>query len=601
MVVCYHFGLEPSADFPISASIVCGMVAQIIGHGAQKLGLFVDGACSGADLANDPKEPTKYIGIACSWASDLLPGAGRFLGIGCAAAPSIGHGLGTIWESRHEFDVAEDVVRHNKCIKFSPTHFGSPWLAIDCPKNDRGFSSLPNAISSPAVQPGSGVGGAPIGGWSTAPPEPESGDFLKGAAAVAAGNDHTCALLATGEVACWGWAVHRQLGSAASPTDCNDGCQPTPVMVPNIVAATAISAAGNFSCALIGDGEVECWGENLFGQLGNGTLYDSFPTPVDGIETAVAISTADYHACALLENSTVKCWGLNSAGQLGDGTFGGPEACGPGHISCSTVPVEVQGLTNATAIAAGGQYGAEHTCAVRSDKHVLCWGGNGVGQLGSGMSDGPEECNPPFEFCSTTPTATSGLTDVLGLSAGEFDTCALASAGSVHCWGLNSGGQLGVGTDSGPEQCKPNGNYCSTVPVTVTGLSHATFIVSGGEHNCALLEGGPVRCWGSNRWGNLGTGSTVGPDRCEVLRQACSTEPVEVAGIADATYIDAGGGYQDGAEHTCAVVAGGGVKCWGSNRSGQLGTGAVDGPDSCSEGEYPGPCSAVPLRTRGVQ
>lgn len=165
MVICYRFGLEPSADFPVSAGMVCGMLAAIInsapgGPAADKLSLFaagLDGACSGVELAADPGEPAKYVGIACSWASDLLgvllKPAGVAGSIGCAAAPSVGHALGGMLESKHEFDVAIDVVQHRKCIKYSPTHFGSPWLAVKCSAGDKGFSSLPLAPSPPPPPP----------------------------------------------------------------------------------------------------------------------------------------------------------------------------------------------------------------------------------------------------------------------------------------------------------------------------------------------------------------------------------------------------------------------------------------------------------------
>ena len=162
MVICYRFGLTPSADFPVSAGMVCGMVAAILnsvpgGQPAHGLSLFadsLDGACSGVELAADPSEPAKYVGIACSWASDLLgvlvKPAGVLGSLGCAVAPSAGHALGALFESKHEFDVAIDVVRHGKCIKYSPTHFGSPWLAVKCAPGDKGFSTLPLV---PAPQP----------------------------------------------------------------------------------------------------------------------------------------------------------------------------------------------------------------------------------------------------------------------------------------------------------------------------------------------------------------------------------------------------------------------------------------------------------------
>jgi len=163
-VVCYHFGLTPSADFPVSAGMVCGIVGAVIdsvpGGQAHKLSLFadgLDGACSGVELAADPSEPAKYVGIACGWASDLLGAlvkpAGVLGSIGCATAPSVGHALGNIFESKHELDVAIDVIQHNKCIKYSPTHFGSAWLADKCASGDKGFSSLPLAPASPTPAP----------------------------------------------------------------------------------------------------------------------------------------------------------------------------------------------------------------------------------------------------------------------------------------------------------------------------------------------------------------------------------------------------------------------------------------------------------------
>lgn len=166
MVVCYGFGLGPGADFPVSASMTCGLVAQAIGGKGQvaaMLSLFVDGACSGADLASDPSEPAKYIGIACGWASDLLgvliKPAGVIASLGCTLAPSAGHALGSIFESKHELDVAIDVIQYGKCIKYSPTHFGSPWLAVKCARNDPGFSDLPLApITTGGGASGSGSG-----------------------------------------------------------------------------------------------------------------------------------------------------------------------------------------------------------------------------------------------------------------------------------------------------------------------------------------------------------------------------------------------------------------------------------------------------------
>jgi len=149
-VVCFGFGLKPSADFPITAEMVCGLAAQAIGAKADTLSLFVDGACSGTALAADPREPAQYVETACSWVSDLLEKLARPVGvvgsIGCTFAPSVGHSLGGVLESQHELDVAADIIDRGQCLKYSPTHFGSPWLAVACASGDTGFSTLPTAV-----------------------------------------------------------------------------------------------------------------------------------------------------------------------------------------------------------------------------------------------------------------------------------------------------------------------------------------------------------------------------------------------------------------------------------------------------------------------
>lgn len=150
MVTCDGFGLSPSADFPISADMVCGLVAQAIGIKAHSLGLFVDGVCSGAALAASPKEPAKYIGVACDWVSALIGKAvGALAAIGCTFAPSAGHALGGMIESKHELDIDADILNRGKCLKYSPTHFGSPWLAVKCSRKDRGFSTLRHVHPGP--------------------------------------------------------------------------------------------------------------------------------------------------------------------------------------------------------------------------------------------------------------------------------------------------------------------------------------------------------------------------------------------------------------------------------------------------------------------
>jgi len=187
------------------------------------------------------------------------------------------------------------------------------------------------------------------------------------ATAIAEAYDHGCALLAGGMVQCWGWNYYGELGNGTT-TDSR-----TPVAVSGISTAKAIAAGGNFTCAALGDGTVQCWGHNSAGQLGNGTTIDSTtPVTVSGISTATAVSAGnDGYSCALLGNGTVQCWGGNTFGELGNGT-----------TTDSTTPVTVSGLSGVTAIST--KY--EHTCALLSNGTLQCWGSNFYGELGNRAS-----------------------------------------------------------------------------------------------------------------------------------------------------------------------------------------------------------------------
>lgn len=610
-VLCYRFGLEPSADFPVSAGMICGMLAEVIGHGiAETLGLFTTGACSGAEIASAPGEPTKYISAACSWASALLKSVPAALG--CTFTPSAGTALGSLFESKHEFDVAVDITRHGKCIKYSPTHFGSPWLAIDCTPDDPGFSelSLAPAGSGGVKDGGTGSGGGAESGGGSEGTESGGGgtegsgnhdSTLTGAIAVTAGDHHTCALFSAGSVACWGSGSAGQLGDGLTwgrnPKPCGEWCRATPGLVSGILDAIEITAGRGYTCALHASGYIDCWGGNGFGQLGNGGLTEQalVPSRVAGIGNAIGISAGENHACALLSTGEVNCWGRNDSGQLGDGTSAGPEQCGQYSTPCSVTPVPVSGITSAVAISAG----RENVCAVLSTGGVTCWGANEVGQLGDETSDGPEECYP-LHYCSTTPVPVAGLDSATAISVRELGACALRSTEGVECWGSNKFGELGSGTVVGPEKCEPNGSNCSTIPTPVSGVGDVLAISGGGDHSCALRSGGGVYCWGSTRSGALGNGSVASSEICEL--GYCRTVPVPVIGIGDATSLAAGGGYAAGGEHSCAVLTGGKVSCWGQNGSGELGIGSADGPEMC-EGVYGSSqaCSTIPISVLPVE
>ncbi|MCH7579086.1 MAG: hypothetical protein IIB22_02460 [Chloroflexi bacterium] len=193
---------------------------------------------------------------------------------------------------------------------------------------------------------------------------------------VAPGGFHTCALSAAGAVRCWGNNFVGQVGDGT-----NTG-RSIPVDVSELGSQIAAIAAGfNHTCVLTDAGGVKCWGQNILGQLGDGTMTDrNAPVDVVGLSSGVAaIATGGGHTCVLTTTGGVKCWGDNIFGELGAATT---ERCGPVNNPCSTTPVDVVGLTDVTAVAAG----VGHTCALTTEGSVMCWGYNTYGQLGDGST-----------------------------------------------------------------------------------------------------------------------------------------------------------------------------------------------------------------------
>lgn len=261
-----------------------------------------------------------------------------------------------------------------------------------------------------------------------------------------------------------------------------------------------------------------CWGANESGQV---TVPSMAEPPIPFIYYHVPVgadlggrpaAAGGSHSCAIKGDGTLRCWGSDFLGQLGDGA---DLSMPPGY------PVTVAGLDGVSQVTAGSR----HTCALKGDATVWCWGYNADGQIGDGTlttRDAPVQVKP--------------LSGVLQVSAGGGHTCALVSDGSVWCWGRNASGQLGDGTMMG-----------RNAPVQVGTKETATSIDAGYDHNCLVASGGAVWCWGANAYYQLGDGT-----------KSARGSPVQVmkltAGVAS---VSAGNAL------TCAVKKDGSLWCWG--------------------------------------
>jgi alpha-tubulin suppressor-like RCC1 family protein len=409
---------------------------------------------------------------------------------------------------------------------------------------------------------------------------------LSGVTAIAAGHQHTCAIDAAGKVICWGFNEDGQTGQAM-------GLSVLPTAVPGLTGATAIAAGGLHSCAVLAGGTVSCWGRNTTGQIGMGATSTKEPSPVpvlglggSGVLSgATAIAAGRYNTCAVLAGGKVACWGDNGYAQLGDGSGNGspfPVAVkGPGgtgelsgmasvmlgrYYGCATAaagaascwglgefgqlgsvslagvepyPVAVTGLPAAISSLATGD---AHACAILADGQLSCWGYRGevgVARLGDGVVG--QQPLPAPVIAAGSPLGGSTV------ASGSDFTCAIVSGG-VRCWGRGPRGALGNGGG------KPDSTEPVTVSLNGTPLSGIVEVVAGDAHACARRDDGTVYCWGTNSFGQLGTGNAAG---------------IQAPGIVTlggpATRLAAG------ASHSCAILDGGIAKCWGLNSAGQLG------------------------------
>ncbi|MDG1551256.1 MAG: putative Ig domain-containing protein, partial [Candidatus Poseidoniaceae archaeon] len=362
--------------------------------------------------------------------------------------------------------------------------------------------------------------------------------------------DSNCIISNSQSLYCWGSNVYGNLGNGlhgggvfsdqpVEITSFGTGLYPVEV-------ATSIV----HSCAILNDGTVSCWGDNSFGQLGDGTQIDRYvPTQTVSLGAgvkAVDIAVGGYHTCAVLDDGDVKCWGLNGHGQIGDNSQ--IDKYVPTSSSVFT------GTSKAIAITAGYDY----SCALIVDGSVRCWGKNNLGQLGLGTSVNP--------VITPTQTASFGAgLHAVDIDAGYAQACALLNDGRIMCWGLGSNGRLGTGDTL--QQTSP------TFTASLGTNRYAKQVVQGGSNGCAIIDDGTVRCWGGGTPTGTGTSSDV--------LTPTTTDSLGVGRTAQALIAGTG--------HSCVILDDATMACWGFGGFGKLGNGA-------SNNEL----SPVPVTTSGV-
>ncbi|MBJ7354646.1 MAG: hypothetical protein JHC98_07455 [Thermoleophilaceae bacterium] len=338
-----------------------------------------------------------------------------------------------------------------------------------------------------------------------------------GVAQPAPGINHTCVIMTTGAIKCWGANFSGQDGTGLSG---NNTTSPQNNLITS--GASFVGYGEDFHCALVGD-VGKCWGGNAYGQLGDGTT-DSRPAPTIPIGLGSGVTSIDAggsNACAIV-SKVVKCWGPNESGALGNGTSSNQHS-----------PVDVPNVTGATDV----DVSTSHACAIASSA-LKCWGSGGSGQLGTGNTSS-----------APTPVAATAFTGTpTGVATIASTTCAVFAAG-IKCIGNGTDGELGNNSTS---------NSPTTTVNTSPALAAAPRIDGRGDMFCAV-DGGLVYCWGTNADSRLGQGAGQ-----NFATLAMLDNPTAVPGIASgATSVAVG--YR----HVCAVVSGA-LHCWGRNSNGEV-------------------------------
>ncbi|MCC7381399.1 MAG: hypothetical protein IT384_06190 [Deltaproteobacteria bacterium] len=341
---------------------------------------------------------------------------------------------------------------------------------------------------------------------------------------IRSGSVHTCALLVDGSVWCWGDNGFGQLGDGTTTSRVN----PTRVGLDDVSQLEL----GDFTTCAVSRGTVFCWGRNDSGQLGRPGPSSPWPTPVHDVDFRAALAVGKGHACAAAnipgtEAKKVMCWGRNESGELGTG-----------NTDPQTGPVETASITGVRKLAVGGQ----RSCAiVGSENRVRCWGGN-EGQA----------LFPTGEEIILVPRTVEGLSAIAELAMGQDAQCARTLDGQIQCWGINNRNQVGDG--SGRD---------TSAPVPLLELAVTSDLDGGGYGFCAVRNFVP-QCWGRY----------FGPRPTQVDGFP-SDGVVEVSPGAGLITGTTGSEEVHVLPHVCARTPDGQVFCWGGNAAGQLGDGTI--------------------------
>ena len=326
-----------------------------------------------------------------------------------------------------------------------------------------------------------------------------------------------------GQVSTWGDNTYGQLGDG-STTD-----HLTPKLIPSLSGVQQLEGGREHVLALTTTGAVLAWGWNKHGQVGNGSTGGIVKSPAQVLTAAIDIGAGHYSSFAVKADGTVWGWGQNTSGQIGSGTTA---------LRVRT-PRRIEGLDGVSIVDVAG--GRNHAIALTAGGTVYAWGSNQYGQLGNGTWQN-----------SSTPVLVSSLTGVVGIFAGRDHNLAVRSDGSVWSWGYNGHGELGDGTST-------NRN----APVRVVRLNGSALgkivqVGAGANHSLALRSDGTLWAWGRNNFGQLGEGTF------STRRRA-----VQVSGLSGVEQM------AGGRQNSIAVTTGGEVYTWGENLFGQLGDGTV--------------------------